>query len=1419
MSAAIPYLVKKGDTLESISSDLGITNSYDLRTYHNMNSEVNDGIGADVVEGKTLLTPPKEKIDSMNAKREELDKDDKAESEKKEEEKKEEQKKEEEKQKKAAKSEHDDKYFVVHKAECACDKAENPKQTAKLLVNSHNKVVLNDQDGKFFATEIDKTFDPSVATFGKCKLQPSSNGYLQCTLAPAPKWTKVYEKTQVLGNKVLTEISTLQCTIGGKIEIVKHGQTDSVMKEHADNTDSAALALINPAVKMPVPEMAYPNISGITLKSLENDATFKSVSSSEGKKVELVMVRPNTECTFEAKVKKGNIALTSWVIYEGDTGDKNKKLLTSEQVGTSFKNSFPALGKYRVEGYGKPKREDFEKGKFDKNYPDCSIDVEVTHNKLVGNELLPIDGENFAKKVGGKMRLRQNFPASFKAKFLMPPTAEELEQLRLYVTDASGNIIDSIKLNHTVSFTPINTKAQYKIIAEYKLDSGVVLTQSFTAETITNSVAAITHTAEVIRPGIAMSFSVKEGTFSFYVPDDEAADAAIGKELQQVKWNLNGRLLGSGKSIAIPGHEFISKGKYVVEAYVQKANAYGGAAKDEEDDWHFEVKDNDVLSFSYIGAPKVGKTTRLEANSFVFADLPETEKVFWETAVQHKQLDKKSISITPAVAGKQNVRCRINNQQGVTLSIDVKQAKVLGMLFTDSNGIEIQRASWGQKINIWVQQEHLTDEDIIVEVWDNDTFSGDDNVAVINKNKYDGGLISFVLDASVKQKTGDQGKLYVRIGAPKLKLANSNAIFESKNYLHVQDKREIYGAHIGSQDGKERHYMADYDKISYFYAKSRGIKTNEQLNLTIYEKDKKLLEAKNVHVDESGMIKIKLEWNLINPKLPMRMAYAIVKDKEDNILYNGARTATGLVVITKKSALLSLAEYKSAVLVGNESLSPESSKDNKYGVCENEARVRAFMRMLRVGEGTQDEGGYKRLFGGYDFTAAPHNKNMNSHPHIVISQSGYSSSATGAYQIKGDVYNELISLYGDLYKINGFDEITQDKLCLTILKHNYLTKRPATFFNPKDNGQINTAKQEQRKIFENAYGDILQLIIDGNLEKAVLIASLSWASLPGSPYGQPTHLKTFAEVKAKYEEFLKEELEAKSKALHLKKGFLRDFGYVNCIPLNAPSGIVTYRIYADGIIEKHIPKTITKGFENKYKYIYHGSKNVQHEICTINWEEVDNITYNKTSNKPALTKIPEGYTSSEDFNISGVNQKHVYKYADGSIVVSGKPGEGTGTLIKKYEKGSGKSILIKIPEPLNYDEKGVKVKMTLENTIRKYMGADHFAALIGALAECSYDSVISEGSAMKDGTCFPSTTHINGQSIDTDYFKLANGHLDQKKQQDFINALAKFGFKDFYYSPSMTFVEPKLVKTFKREEHHVNHFHSGSTTIKLLTIK
>jgi muramidase (phage lysozyme) len=893
---------------------------------------------------------------------------------------------------------------------------------------------------------------------------------------------------------------------------------------------------------MPVLETAYPSVSGIILKSLENDTNFKSVSSSESKKIEQVVVRPNTECTFEAKVKKGNVALTSWVIYDGHTGDKDKKLLTSEQIGISFKNSFPALGKYRIEGYGKPKNTDFEKGIYDKNYTDCSIDIEVVENKLVGKELIPIDGENFAKIAGGKMRLRQNFPASFKANFLMLPTDKELERLRLYVTDASGNVIKSVKVDYTVSFTPINTKALYKVIAEYKLASGELLTQSFIAETMTNSVSSIiTHDAEVIRPGTPMSFSVKEGDFSFYVPNDEAADASINKEFEQVKWNLDGRLLGTGKSITVPGHEFVRKDKYVVEAYVVKANAYGKDAKNEADDWRFEVKNNDVMSFSYNGVPKVGKTTQLIADSFVISNLLDTELITWKTTIPHKKIDKKTISITPVIVGRQNVKCAINSEPGIELSIDVKQGKVLGMFFTDSNGIEIEKSSWLQTANIWVRQEHLIGEDLTIEIWDNDAFKND-YCKVINVPKYDGNLIPFTLDSYVRGKAGDWGMLYVKIGAPNLKLANTNNVFESKNHLDVEDKREIYAAHIGAQDGVKRHTHVDYNQISYFYAKSRGIKKEEQLSLAIYDKDKIILEAKNVHADESGMIKIKLEWNKVSLKLPMRIVYAIVKDKDENVLYNGARATTGPLVITKKSALLSLAEYKSAVLVGKGDIGTGSKKENKNVACECEARVRAFMRMLRVGEGTgeliksYDKKQKKIIYIPHDFekgysTAYNNHKitDLSTHPQIIYDGD---SSASGAYQVMQYVW----------WEISGFEVIDKKKTGKYDVNNDILKKRNITDFKAKSQDKISLVIMKRQR------PKLIGKIIKNDIESAIRQeACFIWASLPENNdfshyklHGKLQPATAFKDCLEHYNTFLKEELAEKS-PLHLEKDFLKEF--------------------------------------------------------------------------------------------------------------------------------------------------------------------------------------------------------------------------------------------------------------------------------------
>lgn len=203
-------------------------------------------------------------------------------------------------------------------------------------------------------------------------------------------------------------------------------------------------------------------------------------------------------------------------------------------------------------------------------------------------------------------------------------------------------------------------------------------------------------------------------------------------------------------------------------------------------------------------------------------------------------------------------------------------------------------------------------------------------------------------------------------------------------------------------------------------------------------------------------------------------------------------------------------------------------KDGAYFMigknCECEARIRAFMRMLRVGEGTEGERGYTTQYSGAQFT------DMSKHPENVITAGNYSSSAAGAYQImrytwwwlkgekltddnkKAGVYEESHD-YVKKYNIPDFTAESQDKLCIIILKH-------------KREGSLELITKNQIKESLEQYG------------------SYEWASLPPGRYGQPN--QTMETALAKYEKYLKEEL-AGNTDLHLKKGFMKEFGIqCNC---------------------------------------------------------------------------------------------------------------------------------------------------------------------------------------------------------------------------------------------------------------------------------
>ncbi|WP_421497721.1 peptidoglycan DD-metalloendopeptidase family protein [Flavobacterium columnare] len=199
--------------------------------------------------------------------------------------------------------------------------------------------------------------------------------------------------------------------------------------------------------------------------------------------------------------------------------------------------------------------------------------------------------------------------------------------------------------------------------------------------------------------------------------------------------------------------------------------------------------------------------------------------------------------------------------------------------------------------------------------------------------------------------------------------------------------------------------------------------------------------------------------------------------------------------------------------------------------CECEARIRAFMRMLRVGEGTEGEKGYTTQYSETQFS------DTSKHPENVITAGSYSSSAAGAYQImrytwwwlkgekltkdnkKANVYEESHD-YIKKYSIPDFSAESQDKLCIIILKHKRI-------------GSLDLITKNKIKEALEKYG------------------SYEWASLPPGRYGQPT--QTMEEALKKYDEYLKEELAGETN-LYLKKGFLKEFDIkCNCGKDNSDS--------------------------------------------------------------------------------------------------------------------------------------------------------------------------------------------------------------------------------------------------------------------------
>ncbi len=125
----------------------------------------------------------------------------------------------------------------------------------------------------------------------------------------------------------------------------------------------------------------------------------------------------------------------------------------------------------------------------------------------------------------------------------------------------------------------------------------------------------------------------------------------------------------------------------------------------------------------------------------------------------------------------------------------------------------------------------------------------------------------------------------------------------------------------------------------------------------------------------------------------------------------------------------------------------------------NHPNVRAMLRVIRRGEGTADDAGYRRIFGGQLFTS------FADHPRIRVTASGYTSTAAGAYQFLASTWDETRRIM----KLSDFSPANQDRAAVG------------------------------RLVYRRALEDV----IAGRFDAAIRKIGREWASMPGSPYGQP----------------------------------------------------------------------------------------------------------------------------------------------------------------------------------------------------------------------------------------------------------------------------------------------------------------------------
>ncbi|WP_055447615.1 DUF4280 domain-containing protein [Lacinutrix mariniflava] len=137
--------------------------------------------------------------------------------------------------------------IVCKGALCKCKFGNTPDQIE--IVSTHKEFV-NETSGsqKMIATTMDIGQPFLVKTFGQCKLQPTTGGFLPCVPA-ITQWQGFYDKVTLSNmGKILTEDSKAICAIAGApcVEITFHGQVAVPGASQMQQAEEQVHAQLNP---------------------------------------------------------------------------------------------------------------------------------------------------------------------------------------------------------------------------------------------------------------------------------------------------------------------------------------------------------------------------------------------------------------------------------------------------------------------------------------------------------------------------------------------------------------------------------------------------------------------------------------------------------------------------------------------------------------------------------------------------------------------------------------------------------------------------------------------------------------------------------------------------------------------------------------------------------------------------------------------------------------------------------------------------------------------------------------------------------------------------------------------------------------------------------------------------------------------